>query len=159
MQKFGNWSIAAALTIAGAGLGVHLGNGASSHIGAARAENSGPSYASLVPNPKAGVADSYMVQASTPGEYDYGSGCPRCTVVGGDVAARDYVIDADYEAAAFEGYAAASIGAQDGYRTAEATPAEEPAPDLAAVTRYTDYPINAPEPDLEAAEEPATLLY
>ncbi|SMF76380.1 hypothetical protein [Allosphingosinicella indica] len=159
MKRFGNWSIAAALAIVGAGLGVHLGNGASSHVGAARAESSAPTYASLVPNPKAGVADSYALQASTAGEYDYGSGCPRCTVVGRDVVGRDYVIDAAYEAPAFDGYEAASIGAQDGYRTVEASPSAEPAPEIAAVARYAGYPITEPEVAVPTIEEPATPLY
>lgn len=159
MIRFGNWSIAAALAIVGAGLGVHLGNGASSHVGAARAESDTSTYASLVPNPKAGVADSYAVQANASGEYDYGSGCPRCTVVGRDVVGRDYVIDAEYEAPAFDGYEAASIGAQDGYRIADASPPQEPAPDIAAVARYADYPITEPEVAVPTIEEPATPLY
>lgn len=127
----------AVLAVVGIGAGIHLGNGAANAINPFYSTPlPSRSHASLSATGTDG-APTTLSQAETRSTLD---GCVGCRTEQQPMP---------------EGYFAASLGAPRGYRAAYVAfsePAAEPAPELAAIERYSSYPITETERELREIE-------
>lgn len=129
---------AAALAIAGTGLGIFFGNTAIDAIDPHfYAPLPSAHYASLTPYRGAAISAPEPIQASAAEtRVALGSGCVGCRTY-----PEEYHPDSALEEEAPEGYYAASLGAPNGYRPTVA----EAAPEQDTVQRYASYAVTQDE--------------